>query len=143
MAEETPPTTSKSRMDSNRMGHPVFGDPLEKFPQFRLPTFLQLVNRARFLKKTELSNREDSLRPIYNTIASELETIWKEAFVVPVIDFQPLAQKLQKEIEKEIKHVSKNRTTIALPEKLTAYLSGVKKLFSITKCNCFLKATHR
>ena len=142
MAEEKP-TTLKSRLDSNSMGHPVFGDPLDKFPQFRLPTFLQLVNRARFLKKT-LLNREDSLRPIYNTIASELETIWKEAFVVPVKDFQPLAQKLQKEIEKEIKHVSKNRAKIASPpEKLTAYLSEAKKLFSITKWTCFLKATHR
>ena len=144
MAEDKP-TTSKSRLDSNMTGHPVFGDPLEKLPQFRLPTFLQLLNRARFLKKTQHLNREDSLRPtVYNVVASELETVWMEAFVVPVIDYKSLAGKLQREIEAKLKYVSKNRAKIVNhPEKLTAEVSEMKKLYSITKCTCFLKATHR
>ena len=144
MAEE--PTTSKKspRFDSNMSGHPVFGDLAEKFPQFRLPTFLQVLNRVRFLKKNQLSNRESTLRPIYNLVASELDTLWNDAFVVPVINSHSLATKLEREIEKKIDFVSRRITTMVNhPEKITAQISEMKHLYSITNCKCFLKATHR
>ena len=143
MAEE--PTTSKSpRFDSNMMGHPVFGDLAEKLPQFRLPTFLQVLNRVRFLKKNQLSNRESSLRPIYNLVASELDTIWNDAFVIPVINSHSLATKLEREIEKKFQFVSTRMSSfVKNPEKITAQISEMKTLLSITKCTCFLKATHR
>ena len=144
MAEE--PTTSKKspRFDSNMSGHPVFGDLAEKLPQFRLPTFLQVLNRVRFLKKNHRFNRESSLRPIYNLVATELEAIWKDAFVVPVVNSHSLATKLEREIEKKIQYVSvRLATMVKNPEKITAQISEMKHLYSITKCKCFLKTTHR
>ena len=140
------PTTSKApRFDSNMMGHPVFGDLAEKLPQFRLPTFLQVLNRVRFLKSIQ-QNRLDSLRPIYNVVANELSSIWTEAFVVPVPTNQNLATRLEREIEKKLLSVRSNLSKIVdpkHPEKKTAQLSEMNKVFSITKCKCFLKKEHR
>ena len=143
MAEETPPTTSKSRMDSNRMGHPVFGDLLEKFPGNRLPTFLQVLNRVRFLK-SQASSPRDPLRGIYNLVATELSTIWMEAFVVPILNIHNLTTNLQTNIEKKINSVRQHFGRIVnSPEKLTAEISEMKTVYSITKCRCFLKTQHR
>ena len=144
MAEDPPTTSKKSpRMDHNMMGHPVFGDLVEKFPVFRFPTFLQVLNRVRFLKNQQV-NRLDSFRPIYNLVACELDSIWNEAFVVPVVNSHALATKIEKEIEKKLKYVRSNLATITNhPEKLTAQLSEMKKVFNITKCTCFLNVTHR
>ena len=146
MSEETnsPKTSRPPRMDSNSMGHPVFGDLLvESFSPHRLPTFLQVLNRVRFFK-SQPRNREDPLRPIYKLVASELSSIWKEAFVVPVIGDHNLATKLQTEIEKKLNHVQSVWKRLANnPEKLSAELSEMKKIYSISKCTCFLKTTHR
>ena len=147
MAENPPKTSKKSpRMDHNMMGHPVFGDLVEKFPEFRFPTFLQVLNRVRFLKKNQHLNRLDSFRPIYKLVACELDTIWNEAFVVPVVNSHSLATKIEKEVEKKLKFVTGNLAKILNPnhpEKLTAQLSEMKKVFNITKCTCFLNVTHR
>ena len=142
---EAPTTTSKSpRIDSNMMGHPVFGNLLENpLPQNRFPSYLQVLNRVRFLK-SQRSHRLDPVRPIYNLVGNELSTIWKDAFVVPVVNSHSLATKLEREIEKKIQYVSvRLATMVKNPEKVTAQISEMKTLFSITKCTCFLKATHR
>ena len=147
MAED--PTNSKTpksaRMDTNTNGHPLFGDLVETFPQYRFPTFLQVLNRVRFLKSIQ-QNRLDSLRPIYNVVANELSSIWTEAFVVPVPTNQNLATRLEREIEKKLLNVRSNLSKIVdpkHPEKKTAQLSEMNKVFSITKCKCFLKKEHR
>ena len=146
MAEDQPPRTPKSpHVDSNMMGHPVFGDLEEKFPQYRLPTFLQVLNRVRCLKSLQ-GNRLDSNRTIYNIVASELSLIWKEAFVVPILDLVPLATRIGRDIEKKMLYVRSNLSKIVdpnHPEKLTAQLSEMKQVFSITKCRCFLNKEHR
>ena len=137
---EDPPATKKSRHDSNMMGHPIFGDLLEKLPQYRFPTFLQLLNRVRCLK----SQSSNSLRATYKLVASELAPIWKEAFVVPIITAHALATKLQTDIEKKIGDVRRHYDRIVNhPEKLTSEISEMKAVYSITKCICFLKKTHR
>ena len=142
---EAPTTTSKSpRIDSNMMGHPVFGNLLENpLPQNRLPTYLQVLNRVRFLK-SQRSHRLDPVRPIYNLVGNELSTIWKDAFVVPVLNPVPLATKLERDIEKKINSVSSNISRIVNnPQKLETELSEMKKVFSISKCRCFLQTKHR
>ena len=73
MAED-PSTPTSSRLDSNREDHPVFGKLMEELPKFRLPTFLQVLNRTRFLK-SQMVNRQAPLHPIYQLVASELEAI--------------------------------------------------------------------
>ena len=111
MSEETksPKPSRPPRMDSNSMGHPVFGDLLvESFPQHRLPTFLQVLNRVRFLKKNQVSNRENPLRSIYNIVANEVSLIYKEAFVLPVLNDHSLTTKFQTDIEKKLKYVQSN-----------------------------------
>ena len=143
MAEETKPP-NPPRLDSNSNEHPVFGNLVEKLPQYRLPTFLQLLNYARFLKGQIPIPRGGSLRPIYSQIASDLAPLWKEAFVVPVINDFSLVTKLQTEIEKKLKSVQRDlKTIVNNSQKLETQLSNLKKLFSITKCCCFLKSTHR
>ena len=143
MAEDSPPTSKSPRMDHNMMGHPVFGDYLEeKLPDVRLPTFLQVLNRVRFLKRN--ANRGDSLRSIYNIVAEEVSLIWKEAFVVPVLNNLALAQKMQTEIEQKLKHIQSTwKRIVDHPEKITVQTSEMKKVFSITKCKCFLKTEFR
>ena len=149
MAEET--TSSKTprppRLDANSMGHPVFGDLLAEFPKHRLPTFLQVLNRVRYFKSRP-RNREDPLRSIYKLVAKELSLIWKESFVVPVIGDHNLVTKLETEIEKKLNYVRGTLSRIVdvnRPEKLTAQLSEMKTVYSISKCSCFLKktVTHR
>ena len=145
MSEETnsPKTSRPPRIDSNSMGHPVFGDVLaENFPPHRLPTFLQVLNRVRYFKSQ--LNSGHSLRSNYNLVASELSPIWKEAFVVPIPNDFALTTKLQTEIEKKIKFIQNNLSWFGNnPEKLEAQLLEMKKVYSITKCKCFLKKTHR
>ena len=122
---------------------------VEKFPEFRFPTFLQVLNRVRFLKKNQLVNRLDSLRPIYNLVACELDTIWNKAFVVPVLNSHSLATKIEKDIEKKLNHVSRNLTAIVNPnhpEKLTTQITDKEqnyetstKIFVLNIIGCFLK----
>ena len=142
MAEDQPTTPTSSRLDSNRDDHPVFGKLMEELPKFRLPTFLQVLNRTRFLK-SQMVNRQAPLRPIYQLVASELEAIWKSAFVVPIISTNALITKLQTEVEKKIKQIRTNLTFYTRPEKLSTELATLKKVYNISKCKCFVNTSHR
>ena len=135
--EEEITSPKRVRLDSNRLEHPIFGSPVEKLPSNRFPSFLQIVNNVRFLKSQGLmSNLE-----IYKYVADDLVKTWESAYVVPIINRKTLADKLNTEVEKKMKYVTKNLDKILdvnNPEKRTNFVSEVNKVFNISKCSCFV-----
>ena len=127
------------------MGHPVFGDLLEEFNQHRLPSFLQVLNHVRYLKSQgSLRLTSLELKSIYNQVANSVTEIWKSAFIVPVVNSHALSGKMQREVEKKITDIRSTLSRfISNPDKLTAELSQLNKVYNITLCKCFINAVYR
>ena len=137
MAEETRSrSSSRSRSDSNRPDHPVFGNH-EKKPlseRQRFSTYLQVVNRARFLKgQLTVKPSPSAKRGIYSVVADELISTWQSAYVGPVMAKNSLLTKLDREVEKTI-----HRVRSAPPSKPEDFLSEMGKVFNIALCKCFV-----
>ena len=131
--EEEITSPKKARLDSNRVDHPIFGSPMKKLPSNRFPSFLQILNHVRFLKSQHLMSKQD----IYNTVADDLIKTWESAFVVPILNKKTVSDKLKKEVEKKINHVSQKLSKIL--ENKNDFVSEMSKVFSITKCTCFVE----
>ena len=83
--------------------HPLFGQKKEKFPEYRFPKRIDVINYVRYQldsKKSQIKNEKDEM---LTGVATKLVSIWKSVYV-KTRTIKSVTQLIKDDIVAEILH---------------------------------------